>query len=120
MASHTTRPLFARLARSRVPTVLAVFLAVVLALSGITSALAVSGLGLFELDGNAFTDGNTIATPDAAPAGPPDDWDRIYAPLTYGANSAKATEFLADGVGAGDDIFTGGGSKDNHVIADWL
>ena len=69
------------------------------------AALAVHDEGLFELDGNAVSG-----------AAPGEDWDHVFAH----SSAADATEFIDDGVGTGDDIFTGGSSKDDHNIGSWL
>ena len=65
------------------------------------------GSTLFELDGNA-TDSNSAALA-------PDDWDRIDTP----PNHADSKVFIDDGFNLGDDIFTGGGSKDPNAIGQW-
>ena len=70
------------------------------------AAMAVHDEGLFELDGNAVS----------SAAVPGDDWDKVHA----GTSSAEATEFITDAVNSGDDIFTGGSSKDDHNTTDWL
>jgi uncharacterized repeat protein (TIGR01451 family) len=67
---------------------------------------AAVGPGLFELDGNAVH--------EAAVAG--DDWDQVFA----GTSAADDTRPLTDGFGAGDDIFTGGNTKDIDNISSWL
>lgn len=69
----------------------------------ITSALAVHDAGLFQLDGNA-TDGGTG-----------DDWNTPPKP-TGGA--AVYTGILEDNTTS--EQFTGGGSKDNNDIGQWL
>ena len=70
-------------------------------------ALAQVGTGLFELDGNAV-DSTTAAVL-------PDDWDRVFA----NTDLASSSIFITDGFNAGDDIFTGGGSKDPEAISAW-
>ena len=70
------------------------------------AALAVHDEGLFELDGNAVS---------GAAAG--EDWDHVFA----GTDSADATAKVTDLTNSNsDDIFTGGGSKDEHDTTDWL
>ena len=69
------------------------------------AALAVHDENLFELDGNAV---------NQAAAG--NDWDQVFA----GTSAADATKFVPDAVNSGDDIFTGGSSKDDHNTTDWL
>ena len=61
---------------------------------------------LFELDGNAT---------DSTGAGLPDDWDRVAAHT----DSADSALFITDGFNAGDDIFTGGNTKDVDNITSW-
>jgi uncharacterized repeat protein (TIGR01451 family) len=58
----------------------------------------------FELDGNAA---------DSATAG--DDWQSVVG----GTSGAFASAFINDVTGAGDNIFTGGGSKDVEDITSW-
>jgi uncharacterized repeat protein (TIGR01451 family) len=65
------------------------------------------GNNLFELDGNAV---------DNSGAALPDDWDKVRA----GTSAADDTRFITDGFGAGDDIFTGGNTKDDHNLSSWL
>jgi hypothetical protein len=85
---------------------------------GVSGALAVHNLNLFELDENA-TNG----------AAPGDDWDQVYGDTS----SAMASVFVADGddfsggitVPAGlpsDDTsyFTTGGSKDVNDVNQWM
>ena len=69
---------------------------------------AAVGPSLFELDGNAV-DSNS-----AAVAG--DDWDRSSA----GPRPADSALSDHDGFNAGDDIFTGGNTKDIDNITLWL
>jgi uncharacterized repeat protein (TIGR01451 family) len=72
------------------------------------AALAVHDEGLFELDGN------TIAGDAAAPIGPADDWD------SHPGSTGSAFIFKTDPLSqTTDDIFTGGGSKDQQPIANW-
>jgi hypothetical protein len=65
------------------------------------------GNNLFELDGNAV---------DNSGAALPDDWDKVRA----GTSAADDTRFITDGFDAGDDIFTGGSTKDDHNLSSWL
>ena len=69
-----------------------------------TSVLAVHDEGVFELDGNAL---------NSASAG--DDW----AAVVGDTDAAFASVFTTDTVGAGDDMLTGGGSKDVTDIPHW-
>ena len=64
----------------------------------------------FELDGNVV-DG----------AGGGDDWATLFnsSGQPTGNGSARATVFVADGTGATDTGFAGGGSKDTRDISDW-
>ena len=82
------------------------------ALMGITvAALAVFVGGgvddpaIFELEGNAVND-----------AAPGDDWANVNS----GGGSSKAhTGLVTDLITSGDNIFTGGGSKDGNDISAW-
>ena len=69
-----------------------------------TSVLAVHDEGVFELDGNAL---------NSASAG--DDWAAVFGDT----DSAFASVFTTDAVGAGDNMLTGGGSKDVTDIPQW-
>ena len=87
------------------------------ALLAFNPAYAVDGTGLFELDGNAVDDTNVGAIPD--------DWEDI----NDGTSSALATTTGEPGEGGiifdpppgetQDNIFTGGGSKDDLDIPNW-
>ena len=68
---------------------------------------AAVGSNLFELDGNAVDDSGAAL---------PDDWDKVNA----GTSGATSTVFKTDGFGAGDDIFTGGSTKDGINLSSWL
>jgi uncharacterized repeat protein (TIGR01451 family)/fimbrial isopeptide formation D2 family protein len=64
----------------------------------------------FELDGNAFH-----ATAH--------DWDQVYADRNgppYPNSDADNQIFISDGFGSGDDILTGGNTKDIDDISSWL
>lgn len=75
----------------------------------VTAAVAYVGTnGLFELDGNVAD----------APGTPGDDWSTIYAGTS---STAIATSFVADTYSGGEvSFFTGGGSKDENDIPEWL
>lgn len=60
---------------------------------------------IFELEGNATND-----------APPGDDWANVN---SGGGSSLAHTGLVTDLITSGDNIFTGGGSKDGHDIADW-
>ncbi len=81
-------------------------------LTGPTSALAYVGdSGTFELDGNAFH------------AGSSHDWDQVFADRNgppFSASDANNVVFATDITGAGDDILTGGSTKDINDIPSWL
>ncbi len=66
-------------------------------------ALAVHGLGLFELEGDAV-DGGTV---------PGDDWETV----NNGGGHSDLNTFIVDGTGK--SIFTQGGSKDVLDIDNW-
>jgi uncharacterized repeat protein (TIGR01451 family) len=71
------------------------------------AALAVHDEGLFELDGNAVSEGGVAG----------EDWDHVFA----GTDAADSTVFLTDKVNSlTDDIFTGGSSKDINDTSAWL
>jgi hypothetical protein len=82
-------------------------------------------LGTFELDGNATT--GVLGTSGSTTTS--HDWDQVFAdagsPSTNGTFSRGATSgavagsFLTDET-TGDDIFTGGSSKDTLPISGWL
>jgi uncharacterized repeat protein (TIGR01451 family) len=57
----------------------------------------------FELDGNATTQSTH-------------DWDQVYA----GTSGANDTVFKQDVTGQGDDILTGGNTKDIYDLSSWL
>src|SRR5688500_18232447 len=80
--------------------------AVVVAVFLVTGVVvAVHEAGAFELDGNAVD--NT---------GGGVDWENIYDPQTDAGEGQSS--FLVDGSAAnGDDVFTGGGSKDVNDIS---
>src|SRR5215210_4459252 len=67
------------------------------------AALAVHDEGLFELDGNTAN--------DAAVTG--DDWD------SHPGATGNRSIFITDVLGAGDDIFTAGASKDDLNTSGW-
>ncbi len=69
-----------------------------------TAALAVHDEGVFELDGNALSS-----------ASPGDDWAAVFG----NTDAAFASAFETDAVNTGDDMLTGGGSKDIHDIPSW-
>ena len=76
------------------------------ALANPPSALAVHEEALFELDGNAL---------NGAAAG--DDWEAVF----NGTSSADSTRFIVDPVDDNaDETFTGGETKDDELIGDWL
>jgi uncharacterized repeat protein (TIGR01451 family) len=68
------------------------------------STLAVHDEDLFELDGNALTTAS-------------DDWDEVF----NGTSEADSTRFIVDPVDDNnDETFTGGETKDDQPIGDWL
>jgi uncharacterized repeat protein (TIGR01451 family)/fimbrial isopeptide formation D2 family protein len=71
------------------------------------SVLAVHDEGLFELDGD------TIANNASAPIGPADDWD------SHPGATGNRSIFITDGLGLGDNIFTGGSTKDDLNTTGW-
>jgi uncharacterized repeat protein (TIGR01451 family)/fimbrial isopeptide formation D2 family protein len=81
-------------------------------LSGPQTALAYVGDSTtFELDGNAYH------------AGSSHDWDQVYADRNgppFSNSDANNVVFATDTVGAGDDILTGGSTKDTIDISSWL
>ncbi len=82
-------------------------------LTGPTSALAYVGdaSGTFELDGNAYH------------ADTGHDWDQVYADRNgppFPASAANNVVFVDDITGAGDDILTGGSTKDIYDLPSWL
>jgi uncharacterized repeat protein (TIGR01451 family) len=80
------------------------------ALANPSSALAVHGENLFQLDGNAVTD-------PAPPAPVGDDWDKVF----NGTSSANSTQFITDPVDSDtDQTFTGGSTKDDINTTSWL
>jgi uncharacterized repeat protein (TIGR01451 family) len=93
--------------------------------------------GVFQLDGNASKDSAICFLPAGGPDGGPlvsappcsgsatlvtfgaqtEDWSNIYA----GSAVAVATSFVSDNFNSGtDNIYTGGGTKDNLDISGWL
>src|SRR5262249_23746070 len=71
--------------------------------------------GVFELDGNATTGvlGSSGSTTTSH------DWDQVFNDATNGTSTSGAisASFVTDAVNTtGDDIFTGGGSKDTLGI----
>jgi len=79
-----------------------------------TVVLAVVGTGIdngafFELDGNASVQSTH-------------DWNQVYADSLNKTNTAQAiaAAFVTDGFGAGDDILTGGSTKDPLDFPGWL
>src|SRR4029079_9127624 len=70
-------------------------------------ALAVHDEGLFELDGN------TVANNASPPIGPAEDWD------SHPGATGNRSLFITDQLGLGDDIFTGGSSKDDLNTTGW-
>src|ERR1041384_4591475 len=86
----------------------------------------VDRLGLFELEFDANAAHNAATSP-------PDDWQTINTPgfscqlgqacsCPAGTSCTVRTGALQDLIGtngANDDIFTGGGSKDNSDISQW-
>jgi hypothetical protein len=94
-------------------TITGVALALAIALvTGVTPALAVHDVGLFELDRDAI-DSNGAATL-------PDDWDTVNLPLPLGSGGSS---FAHTGViqesEPDSSKFTGGGSKDNNDLNQW-
>ena len=81
-------------------------------LTGPTSALAYVGdSGTFELDGNAYH------------ADTSHDWDQVYTDRNgppFPASAANNVVFATDITGAGDDILTGGSTKDIYDLPSWL
>jgi hypothetical protein len=80
-----------------------------------------SVLGTFELDGNATT--GVLGTAGSTTVS--HDWDQIFADVQAGTKTSGqvAASFVTDAVNTtGDDIFTGGGSKDTQGIqaGPWL
>ena len=71
------------------------------------AVLAVHDEGLFELDGD------TIANNAPSPIGPADDWD------SHPGATGNRSLFITDQLGLGDDIFTGGASKDDLNTTAW-
>ncbi len=86
-------------------------------------------LNLFELDGNVtkgdLTSGEVPPpTPPQGSTTPSHDWDQVYADNTVNPKTntaaAIASNFVNDPINTtGDDIFTGGGSKDPNPISQW-
>ena len=71
------------------------------------AVLAVHDEGLFELDGD------TVANNASSPIGPADDWD------SHPGATGNRSLFITDQLGLGDDIFTGGASKDDLNTTGW-
>ncbi|MEK6721326.1 MAG: hypothetical protein AABZ33_11750, partial [Chloroflexota bacterium] len=65
---------------------------------------AISNTTPFQLDGNATDDGVG------------DDWANVF----NNTDGANLSTFITDGFNAGDDIFTGGNSKDIDNSSSWL
>jgi hypothetical protein len=98
-------------------TITGVALALAIALvTGVTPALAVHDVGLFELDRNAVDS----VPPAMGGANLPDDWDTVNLPLPLGSGGSS---FAHTGVIQETDPdtskFTGGGSKDNNDLNQW-
>lgn len=72
-----------------------------------TTAVAVHNVGVFELDGNA--------TDSTSAASLPDDWDRVFAGTDHATGGSSFKHEAAN-----KTIFTGGGSKDDLDIDQWL
>src|SRR5262249_13875579 len=77
--------------------------------------------GVFELDGNATT--GVLGTSGSTTTS--HDWDQVFNDVVNGTSTSGATaaSFVTDAVNTtGDDIFTGGGSKDTQGIQQgpWL
>jgi uncharacterized repeat protein (TIGR01451 family) len=74
-------------------------------------------LGLFELDGNTTT--GVLGTSGSTTTS--HDWDQVFADATNGTTTsgALATAFTTDET-SGDDIFTGGSTKDTLPVSGWL
>jgi hypothetical protein len=94
-------------------TITGVALALAIALvTGVTPALAVHDVGLFELDRNAI-DSNGAATL-------PDDWDTVNLPLPLGSGgSSFAHTGVIQEAEPDTSKFAGGGSKDNNDLNQW-
>jgi uncharacterized repeat protein (TIGR01451 family) len=79
-------------------------------------------LNLFELDGNATT-GVVLPPGSSGSTTPSHDWDQVYADNTANPKTntagAVASAFLTDEV-TGDDIYTGGSTKDTLPVSGWL
>src|SRR5512146_1005321 len=82
------------------------------ALTGPQTALAYVGdSGTFGLDGDAWHSGSEH------------DWDQVYADRNgppFTASGADNLVFTSDVTGQGDDILTGGGTKDINDLSAWL
>ena len=101
--------------RRRIPRKLGFLAALTAVTLAVGSTLAVHQEGIFELDGNAV---------DSTGAGLPDDWDRIDDANPTGDpsndDSSLAAAFVVDPTDNRiDQIFTGGGSKDDLDIDQW-
>ncbi|MDP5293447.1 hypothetical protein Q9290_14275 [Oceanimonas sp. CHS3-5] len=93
-----------------------------LAAMAIGSAWAVDNEGLFELDYNGPTVANAVDDNNGGGSSDGDDWENI----ADGSDSAIATTMgdlggiINDTKGSNDDVFTGGGSKDDLDIPNWM
>ncbi|HSH83216.1 MAG TPA: hypothetical protein VLA19_32180, partial [Herpetosiphonaceae bacterium] len=82
------------------------------------TAMAVHGIGVFELDGNANVDPNAVEPNDVTPG---EDWNLVV-PTKDPSSAALAKAFAGENVEAlGNDAnyFTGGGSKDTNDVSQW-
>ena len=92
------------------------------------TALAVHDEGVFQLDGNAVTAGepNAQDNPGSFSPAAPHDWSQVYADRAYAGtppfptSGAVAQSFITDITGAGDNILTGGSTKDIYDLPSWL
>jgi hypothetical protein len=98
------------------------------------NAIGVESSGVFELEATqplTFVKGKldeahsgTDSDPNAVDdSGSGDDWENVYAKHLNAASAdgdaADVSKFITDTTGAGDDIFTMGGSKDPNNITSW-
>src|SRR5262249_31840603 len=97
-------------------TITGVALALAIALvTGVTPALAVHDVGLFELDRDALD-----SVPPDGGANLPDDWDTVNLPLPAGSGgSSFAHTGVIQEAEPDTSKFTGGGSKDNNDLNQW-
>ena len=100
--------------RRRIPRKLGFLAALVTVMLIATTSLAVHDTGIFELDGDAFAESAADTLPD--------DWDRLDDGFgdPDDDDGALASVFITDPLGGRndpDEIFTGGGSKDDLDIA---